>query len=500
MKILNSLRVKLTVMYSVIVAGTLFFFAIIAFYYTQEKLFASLDYSLRNEVSWLKTYIEPKARRVKAKRPRVKPVVPKKQNEKSVRRSKEVDVVEEDSIAFDQIWNQIYEHTLLSPKKQMIQIRDRNGDILYKSYSIGKEELVFEDIPVNTTKLATIYDKKGQALRLAVAQTQFSKIYVAYPEAEISEVLGNLFSILLLLVPVAVVLSVLGGWFLSSKSLKPVDSVTRAARAITAQNLDQRITHTGVNDELGRLISTFNEMIERLQSSFEQIQQFSIDASHELRTPLTIIRGEIELALRTKQTTDEYRRALSSLLDEVLRMSSIIENLLMLAKGDLGNAAFRFEEISLTALLKELHEDSEMLAEQKKINVDLDAGTEIKISADTVRLRQLFLNLIDNAIKYTPEHGHILISLAQQNSVARISVKDTGIGISAEEQLKIFNRFYRTDKGRSREMGGAGLGLAIAKWIAEAHGGSISVMSEINLGSTFTVTLPIAKTGTIKTA
>ncbi|HTX17622.1 MAG TPA: ATP-binding protein [Bacteroidota bacterium] len=490
MKYLHSIRVKLTAWYTLILGVTLFGFGLTSYFFTKENLLASLDYSLRNEVLWLKNFIEPQARKVKLKRQRP-PQTAAKKPEKKVRRSHEVTVTEEDSTEFDQIWNQIYEHTLLSPKKQIIQIRDRNGDILYKSYSLGKEDIVFEDIPFNTTKLVTIYDAQGQPLRLAVTQNAFAKIYVAYPEAEISEVLGNLFYIFLILVPVALILSVLGGWFLANKSLKPVDKITRTARAITAQNLDQRIVTVDVDDEIGRLILTINEMIGRLQSSFDQIKQFSIDASHELRTPLTVMRGELELALRSKQTNEAYRQILASTLDEILRMSSIIENLLLLAKGDVGRSTIKFEPVALAPIIKELHEDGEMLAERKHITVKLEAVDDLAVSGDTVRLRQLVLNLLDNAIKYTPEHGTVSLSLVRENGSAKIVVQDNGIGIPREDQPKIFDRFYRVDKGRSREMGGSGLGLSIAQWITETHGGKIFVQSEVNKGSIFSVLLPL---------
>jgi heavy metal sensor kinase len=490
MKFIHSIRTKLTFWYTLIVFATLVGFGITAYYYTQEKLFASLDYSLRNEVVWLKSFIEPQAKKIKLKRAKRKQIVSKRQ-EKKIRKSHEVEVTNEDSLEVDQIWNQIYEHTLLSPKKQIIQIRDRNGDILYKSYSLGKEDISFEDIPYNTIKLVTIYDATGQALRLAVTQNPIMKIFVAYPEAEVSEVLGNLFSIFILMVPAALVLSLLGGWFLATRSLKPVDQVTGTARAITAQNLDQRIPHSGVDDEIGRLISTFNDMIERLQNSFENVKQFSVDASHELRTPLTVMRGEVEIALRSKQSGEEYRRILSSTLDEILRMSAIIENLLMLAKGDIGKADLHFENVSLAAIVQDLSEDGEMLARTKNISVHVDTPDDICTIGDPVRLRQLILNLLENAIKYTNENGNVWMSLLRENGSAKIVVKDTGIGIPKEDQAKIFDRFYRVDKGRSREMGGTGLGLSIAKWIVESHGGTISVESEVNKGSTFTVVLPL---------
>ncbi len=497
MNVQRSIRFKLTLYYSLIVGGTLLGFALASYYYTEQKLLSSLDRSLYNEVVWLKNFIEPRASKVKLKKQRMKPkqqaANEKKSPTREIRRSDEIEIKSVDSvdIEFDAIWNQIYEHTLLSPKKQIIQIRDRNGDILYKS-GLGKEDITFDDIPQDITKLVTIWNSKGQPLRLAVSQDRTMKVYVAYPISEINEALGNLFFIFLFLIPVAIVVSIGGGWFLASRSLKPVDGITRTARAITAHNLDQRIQHSGIDDELGRLAATFNEMISRLQLSFAQIQQFSSDASHELRTPLTIMRGEIELALRTKKySPKEYRTILSSALEETVRMSAIIENLLSLAKADIGRPHANFTDVWLRPIIQELYEDSEMLAEHKCIKVTMGTLDDALIVGDVVRLRQLFLNLIDNAIKYTPENGAVEISLLRENGNAKVRVKDTGIGISVDESPKIFDRFYRVDKARSRELGGSGLGLSISKWIVDLHGGSISVESEIKKGSVFTVTLPL---------
>lgn len=497
MKFRRSIRFKLTLYYSLIVGGTLLAFALAAYYYTEQNLMYSLDRSLYQEVVWLKNFIEPQARKVKLKKQRIKP---KRQaaNEtnsmtQEIRRSDEKEVRNIDSleVEFDAIWNQIYEHTLLTPKKQIIQIKDRNGDLLYKS-GLGKDEILFDDIPQDITKLVTIWNSKGQPLRLAVSQDRTMKVYVAYPISEINEVLSNLFSIFIFLIPVALFVSVGGGWFLAARSLKPVDDITRAARAITAQNLDRRIQYTGVDDELGRLVATFNDMISRLQLSFSQVQQFSSDASHELRTPLTIMRGELELALRSrKKTPDVYRQILSSALEETIRMTTIVDNLLTLAKADMGNTKITMQDVWLRPIIQELHEDSEMLAERKKIKVTLGSVDDTLVVGDPLRLRQLFLNLIDNAIKYTPEKGNVELSLIRENGHAKVRVKDTGMGIPPEEQSKIFDRFYRVDKARSREMGGSGLGLSISKWITDIHGGIISVESEVNKGSVFTVTLPL---------
>lgn len=496
----RTIRFKLTFYYSLIVSGTLFGFAIAAYYYTEQNLLSSLDRSLYQEVVWLKNFIEPRATKVKLKKTTIKPKQQAANEKKSVtqpiRKSDEIEMKSIDStdVEFDAIWNQIYEHTLLTPKKQIIQIRDKNGDILYKS-GLGKEDITFDDVPQDITKLVTIWNSIGQPLRLAVSQDRNMKIFVAYPISEINEVLGNLFSIFIYLIPVAIVISVAGGWFLSTRTLKPVDDISQTARAITAQNLDRRIQYSGVDDELGRLVATFNEMIGRLQSSFTQIQQFSSDASHELRTPLTIMRGEFELALRSKKyASQQYRNVIASGLEETIHMTAIIENLLALAKADRGFADFTTEDVWLRSIIQELYEDCEILAEAKHIAVKLGTLDDVLITGDPVRLRQLFLNLIDNAIKYTPERGKVEISLVRESGFAKVSIKDSGIGIPVEDLPKIFDRFYRVDKARSRELGGSGLGLSISKWIADIHGGKISVESSLNNGSIFTVILPLKPT------
>lgn len=493
----RSIRFKLTLYYSLIVSATLLGFGVFSYYATEQNLLTSLDRSLYNEVVWLKNFIEPRANRVKVKRQRIAPkqqaVNERKSPTQPIRKSNEVEFKDNDStdVEYDAIWNQIYEHTLLTPKKQIIQIRDRNGDILYKS-GLGKDEISFDDVPQDITKLVTIWNSNGQPLRLAVSQDRTMKVFVAYPISEINDVLANLFSIFIILIPVAVVVSVGGGWFLASRSFKPVDDIARTARIITAHNLDQRIPPTGVDDELGRLIATFNEMFSRLQLSFAQIQQFSSDASHELRTPLTIMRGEIELALRSrKNTPEQYREVLASSLEETMHMTAIIENLLTLAKADRGLAQPVQEDVWLRPIVQDLYEDGMMLAERKRITVTAGTLDDALVLGDAVRLRQLFLNLIDNAIKYTPDGGAVEISLTRDQRFAKVRVKDSGVGIPAEELPKIFDRFYRVDKARTRELGGSGLGLSIAKWIVDIHGGTIVVESDMNAGSVFTVSLPL---------
>jgi heavy metal sensor kinase len=284
-----------------------------------------------------------------------------------------------------------------------------------------------------------------------------------------------------------------GGWFLAGHALSPLSRMARAARAIDADNLSVRLPVEHRGDEIARLAESINAMLERLEHSFRKVKQFSGDASHELRTPLAILRGETEVTLRWAREADDYRRTLESNLEEIDRMGRIIDDLLTLARSDAGELPVEMKEISLSDLLQELYMAGNTLGEAKRIPVflHLEVEREIRIRGDELRLRQMFLNLISNAIKYTLPEGRVDISLTVVGGEAVISVADSGIGIPAQHLPHIFDRFYRIDKARNRADGGTGLGLAITKSIVEAHSGRITVGSVPEQGSTFTVYLPI---------
>jgi heavy metal sensor kinase len=485
---IQSIRARLTLWYTLLVLSTLLLFGAISYMVTSKTLSENLDLSLKNEVRWVRDFIQPQAGKVRPGRRSIDTMIRKKAGQIPGSTSEtDRDTTEE----ADEIWNQIFKHTLQSPKKTYIQFTDRRGTAIYRSYNLGTDSLVFTDtVGMNATVLTTGW-LNGEPIRIALARDKDYTYLVGYPLQEVRELLQSLYLIFLVMAPLALAVSVFGGLALANKSLAPVDEIATRTRRITAENLDQTLPVRTVDDEIGRLTLTVNEMIRRLRDSFVQIRQFSADASHELRTPLTIVRGEIELALRSMKSPEEYRRVLESTLEEVLRLTSIIDNLLTLAKADQGLYRAEFSEVDLKMLVDELYEDSEVLASRKRIRVDLESGTPITIVGDRGRLRQLFLNLIDNAIKYTPEGGTITMGVRRENGCAIFRVADTGVGIPAEELPRIFDRFYRVDKARSREMGGTGLGLSIAKWIAELHRGSIDVQSEPQKGSVFTVTLPV---------
>ena len=306
------------------------------------------------------------------------------------------------------------------------------------------------------------------------------------------DMLDRLLLALLIASPLAVIVSLVGGWFLAGRALRPVDSITHAAQRIAAGDLTQRITAPRSTDEIGRLASTFNDMIARLEVSFRQIRQFSADASHELRTPLTIQKGETELALRRPRGAEDYRQVLESNLEEIDRMSRIVDELLFLSRADLGEIKLKQAPVQLDDLIRDIQQQALVLGKDRQVETIVTEVTPMMVQGDDLRLRELFLNLIDNAIKYSHPGDKIEMSLVPNGEKGEFSVKDKGIGISSEDQPRIFDRFYRTDSARSHSTKGTGLGLSICKWIVESHKGSIRVQSTPNQGSSFTVLLPLS--------
>ena len=489
----QSIRARLTFWYTLLVLSSLLLFGGLSYYFTGRTLSENLDLSLKNEVRWVRNFIEPQANKVRQSKRSLDAVLRRQASPPAALDATEIDTSAQDTTAeqTDEIWNQIFRHTLQSNKKTYIQFTDNRGTIIYRSYNLGGDSLAIRDSLEQEVTHVTTAQFNGEPIRIAALRTANFTYLVGYPVGEVSDLLDSLYVIFLVLIPIALAVSVFGGFALAKKSLRPVDDISTRARRITAENLDQSISVRNPNDEIGRLADTINNMISRLRDSFSQVKQFSADASHELRTPLTIMRGELELGLRSMKSPEEYHRVLESTLEEIVRMTVIVDNLLMLAKADQGTYTAEFSEIDLHTLVDELYEDSEVLAERKHIHISVKTNTPVTIVGDRIRLRQLFLNLIDNAIKYTPEGGTVTLAVDRKNSTALFEIVDTGIGIPHEDQTKIFDRFYRVDKARSRELGGSGLGLSIAKWIAELHRGSITVASAPQRGSVFTVTLPI---------
>jgi heavy metal sensor kinase len=299
---------------------------------------------------------------------------------------------------------------------------------------------------------------------------------------------------LLMFAPVVLLVAGVVGYWLSRRALAPVDALTRTARTITGNTLSSRVQQLHTGDELQRLSDTLNQMLGRIEIAFNRVTEFTADASHELRTPISLIRTEAELALRRSRGEDEYREALRHILLEAERTTSLIEELLALARADSGRQELNIQSIDLRGTLQEVASGWRQVANVRGIQFNeriLDV--ELRVLGDATALRRVLDVLLDNAFKYTPRPGG-MVSLGAEEIGGRavISVRDNGIGIAEEEQKRIFERFYRVDKARSREMGGAGLGLSIAQWIVQQHHGEIVVESALGAGSIFRVKLPLA--------
>jgi heavy metal sensor kinase len=351
-----------------------------------------------------------------------------------------------------------------------------------------------------TSLFTTIQTAEGEGLRLlAVSLTliqgqppssQPATLVIARSTKQIDQALAGLVRTLLIAVPLALILAAGGGIFLARRALKPVDKIAQTAQEIEESDLSRRI-NVNTKDELGRLAATLNEMIGRLDKAFQRQKQFTSDASHELRTPLAVIEAESTLALQKERPSGDYRQSLEIISQESSQMSSLIDQLLTLARADAGKEQWNFTEVNLGKLISNVSTDVEVLCQEKGLSFQLGQTQDLVVKGDEARLRELFMNLLDNAIRYTPAPGTVSVSLRREGQMAVVAITDTGIGIPAEDIPFIFERFYRVDKSRSHAEGGSGLGLAICRHIAEVHGGKIEVESQVGAGSTFSVWLPV---------
>ena len=290
----------------------------------------------------------------------------------------------------------------------------------------------------------------------------------------------------------AVVIGALGGWWLTRRALAPVIALTAAVEKTHENNLGETIPRTNNGDELDRLTEVFNAMTARLNNSFHRIREFTLHASHELKTPLTILRGETETALRDESLSPAERERANSQLEELRRLTRIVDGLTLLAKADAGQVALDLETVRLDELVRDNFADLQILAEPHGIKVELEAREEISVRGDRHRLRQMLLNLADNAVKYNQPQGRVMMKLRRVDGFAEFKIANTGTGIPPEKLPRVFDRFFRGDPAHNSAVDGCGLGLSIAQWIVSAHNGSVKIESEPMKLTTITVRLPVA--------
>ena len=360
------------------------------------------------------------------------------------------------------------------PLTQPAYTRALKGEISYETFTIAENHLI---------RVITMPVLRGTELAHLVQVGTSLEVVI--------DTLKNLKIILWAAVPAVLMLTALVGRFIARRALKPVAKITQTAKDIgSGKNLSKRIPVPEAKDEIGQLALTFNTMMDRLESSFSQMRQFSSDASHELRTPLTVLKGESELILGKERKPEEYQGVISSNLEEIQYMSKVLEDLFLLSKSDENQIVLDWRPLDLSLLIEEVCKHAEILASEKGIRVVIAYLERLQIHGDPVRLRQMIWNVVQNAIKYTQPDGEVKISVQEKEDTVLLVVQDNGIGISEDDLPLIFNRFYRVDKARSREERGTGLGLSICKFIVDAHEGSIDIESKLGEGTKIRISLP----------
>jgi heavy metal sensor kinase len=316
---------------------------------------------------------------------------------------------------------------------------------------------------------------------------------VSRSEERVREELSEVLLVLVLGLPLVVVLAGVGGYLLARRALLPIDHLASEARRITAERLHERLQVPNERDEIGRLTTVINGTFARLESSFEQLRRFTADSSHELRTPLAVVRGIGEAAVAERRSPAEYEEAIGSMLEEVDRMSGLVDTLLRLSHGDAGTIRLSRETLDLGQAARDVATSLGILAEERNQKLTLDTTSGVLVAADRLVLREAVTNVLDNAIKYSPDGATVAMRVERVGDEALLAISDEGPGIPPEHRERIFDRFFRVDASRSRNGGGAGLGLAIAKWAVEIHGGHITVTDRSGGGSEFRILLPLAQ-------
>ena len=388
--------------------------------------------------------------------------------------------------------DELQKHAELQSGTQLFQVSDSSGHFVYRS-RVMEHLGVPADKPDQQFKNAE-YDDLPLRLWTTTASAggRVYVVQVAEPMDDFMEAVDRFRTAMFFGIPLLLLAAIASGYWMSFRAMQPVERITRAAEAITPQDLSQRVTVPQTNDELQRLAETLNGMLQRIESAVVRITQFTADASHELRTPIALIRTRAEVTLDNPRSNDQYRSAIQEILAESERTSSLIENLMLLARSDTGSEVLRFEQTDLNEMVREVSKQGQTLAEAKHLGWKVvTPDTPTCVHGDNQSLCRLLLILIDNAVKYTAPGGSIALTVRSNGKSAEIEIKDTGIGMPEDDLPHIFERFYRVDKARSRDLGGTGLGLSIGRWIAQAHGGEILVKSGLGVGSIFLVRLPL---------
>jgi heavy metal sensor kinase len=394
---------------------------------------------------------------------------------------------------------ELQEHSQLGLGGGLLQLSDAGGRVMFRSGRLNSTPLELLNPASVGPHVQFAFRHAGpMPVRIAAEVVEVSGrrflIQVAEPMDNFEESIRRFQSILLILGPIFVLLASAGGFWLSSRALAPVDRITKDARAIRAANLSSRLQLPSAPDELWRLTQTLNEMLDRIETEMKRIVQFTADASHELRAPLTLIHTAAEFSMRRERSREELLDAMGKIVRESERTARLVDDLLLLARADSQTEAPALGPADLPSTGRQATELAATLAKAKNIELSAEIPSDhLFMNGDERLLEQLWLILLDNAVKYTPEGGRIRFAMRPADSRMEVSVSDSGIGICSADLPHVYDRFWRADKVRSRNAGGAGLGLSIARWIVESHRGQIEIHSEPGRGSEVTVWFPVAE-------
>ena len=467
-----SLRAKLTLYYLAILAAVLVFFGVAIYFYLAHGLLMIIDQSLGYQALVME-------------------------------RSQSGEAYGDGHLAAPAGGDQA--GGMLIGTATVVQLIDAQGRVTDSEETAGGQS---RNLPVDLAALGRLEEGRpffetvrlpsGESIRVATRRARDADgdtyfIRIGQSLKPLQKARQRLLLVLGIAIPAVLLLGSYGGLLLANQALRPVDRMTRAAEQIGAGDLTERVPLPAKMDELGRLAATFNHMIARLQAAFERQRQFTSDASHELRTPLAVMRGDIEIALRRRRTPEAYEQVLTSNLEEIVRLSRLVEDLLTLARADAGRTALRCEPTSLDDLCRGMVEYISPLAQLREQELRYEPPPQdVVINGDVQRLKQLLLNLLDNAIKYTDLRGRVTLAVRAEGRSAVLTVADTGRGIPPEDLPHIFDRFFRRSRPTSdKSATGFGLGLSIVKWIVDSHGGKIEAASRPGEGTTFTVRFPL---------
>lgn len=464
----TSSRFRITIWYTSLFFVLEIALGIVIYVYLYNTSYRNLDYALKVQATSIRHFIEEKQIDIESFKPG--------------------DLYKNEE---ELVWDIIYDAVVFNRRNTFIQISNKKK-IVFKTANLQNITLTFpekkteeEIFDYNNPKLSE------ENIRVCLIQNKNYSIIVAYPKEYVQATLDNLEEILLLITPAFLLVSMFGGMLLSAKSLSKIDMIIKKTEEITAHNLNEIIPGGEESDEFGRLINKMNEMIRRIKTSMDYMNQFSVSAAHELKTPLTILRGEIELALRSPKSSEQYIEVLKSNHEETIRLIKIVDNLFFILRSDNKLIVLNKQNLDLVSYLDQLITSLSILVSEKRMRLFLEAQDNVTANVDAGLFKQAIFNLIDNAIKYGTPETDIVVSIAKENEMANIKIENIGEPIPEKDLLRIFDRFYRSENSQNSKKSGVGLGLSVVKSIIVLHGGTVEAFSSREGKNIFIIKLPL---------